>query len=63
MEDRATIKPFREQFQICIKYLLIDQCANSQLSLTKRLESFWTNLVRFVQISQKKLHHRRLIRS
>ena len=38
MEDSAVIKPLREQFQICIKYLQNDQCANSQLSLTKHLE-------------------------
>ena len=48
MEDSAIIKPLREQFQICIKYLRNDQCANSQLSFTKRLENFGTNLLRFV---------------
>ena len=63
MDDSAIIKPLREQFQICIKYLRSDQCANSQLGLTKSLENSGNNLLRFVQISSKKLHSRGLIRS
>ena len=54
MEDSAIIKPLRELFQICIKYLRNDQCANSQLSFTKGVESFVTNLLRFIPIPQKK---------
>ena len=47
MEDSTIIKSLREQFH------RNDQCANSQLSLTKHLENFETNLFRSVQISQK----------
>ena len=36
MEDSAIIKPLKEQFLIFIKYLRGDQCAPSQLNLTKR---------------------------
>ena len=52
------IKPtiaLREQFQICNKYLRNDdQCANSQLNLTKHLKNSGTNLLRFAKIPQKK---------
>ena len=50
MGDSPIKKPLREQFQICIKYLRSDQCANSQLNLTKHSENFGTN---FAQIWQK----------
>ena len=60
MKDSAIIKPLREQFQICIKYLRSDQCANSQLNLKKHYENFSTNLLKF---RKKNLHHRYLIGS
>ena len=36
MEDIVTIKPIKDQFQTCIKYLRSSQYAHSQLNLTKR---------------------------
>ena len=50
MEDNAIIKPLKEQFQICIRYLRSDQSVNSQLNLAKRYENFGTNLFEFFQI-------------
>ena len=53
MEDSTIIKPLREQFKIFIKYLQSEQCATSQLNLTRRSEKFGINLLKFAQISQK----------
>ena len=50
MEDNAIIKPLKEQFQICIRYLRSDQSVNSQLNLAKRYENLGTNLFEFFQI-------------
>ena len=49
MEDSTIIKSLREQFQICIKYLWSDQCANSPLNLLKRKDNFGTNLLKFLK--------------